>query len=223
MPLLRSCKNIAWGLVPCCGRRQDRELDSKLSEEEDEYPHTTSAPTSTQPYDDRNIQRKDIRRTQNSRRNHNHQPFPLPTSTTREDEFADNRIQDKPQNIKERIFFYDIMVFSPDPEKIIYRRTLLDFTLDLDAISDEIPHVLNLPIDPYRRSEEVKLPNGKYVRPIGTLDAKWQLYNGDKPHTTHFLVIKNSHFDMLLGRSSIKKYKLWEWDRDIKKKLQYRG
>ncbi|KAL2814902.1 hypothetical protein BDW59DRAFT_154095 [Aspergillus cavernicola] len=124
--------------------------------------------------------------------------------------------------ITKKIFTYDIVVFSAEPEKVVYRRLLLDFQLKdtVDAISDEIPQRLNLPITPYKGAE-VKLPNGHCVMPIGTLEAKWQRYEGEKLYTTKLYVIEKSYFDMLLGRSSIWEYQLWDEDRDIQRRLQY--
>lgn len=111
------------------------------------------------------------------------------------------------------------MVFGVAKD-VVYRRILLDFRVSIDAVSDEIPHLLGIPIDPYT-GFEVQLPNGQYVEPIGTIQTTWKFYTGQKSHKTRVLVIKDSEFDMLIGRSSIQQYKLWEEDRDIWKRLQY--
>ncbi|KAJ0425120.1 hypothetical protein BJY00DRAFT_308452 [Aspergillus carlsbadensis] len=125
------------------------------------------------------------------------------------------------EHITDRVFFYNTILYNPQIEKAIYRRVLLSFMLNIDAISDEIPRVLGLPVSPYS-GKAVQLHNGKSAKPIGTLHLQWKIYSGEKVYKTKFLVIKDSHFDMLLGRSSIKKYKLWEVDEDIEKRLQYR-
>ncbi|KAL4878733.1 hypothetical protein BJY04DRAFT_194991 [Aspergillus karnatakaensis] len=219
MPFFRSFKNIAWNCVPCCGHRNNQ-LDYKHSGEDDvEYPHTL---TSVRAHKARSVTQRDTHQTRENWGTYNRiSSIPASTSTTGEDEVVDSRlkIQGQAEIIQDRIFFYDIVVYGLSAEKVIYRRTLLDFDLEINAISDEIPRALNLPIEPYRGSGMVKLPSGKSVQPVGTLVLRWQLYNDDNLHTTHFLVIKNSHFDMLLGRSSIEEYKLWEWDREIQARL----
>ncbi|KAL3458635.1 hypothetical protein BJX64DRAFT_292014 [Aspergillus heterothallicus] len=125
------------------------------------------------------------------------------------------------EHITNRVFFYNTILYNSQAEKAIYRRVLLNFMLKIDAISDEIPRTLGLPILPYR-GKTVQLHNGKTTKPIGTFYLQWQIYNDKKVYETKFLVIKDSQFDMLLGRSSIKKYKLGKMDGDIEKRLQYR-
>ncbi|KAL3475420.1 hypothetical protein BJX99DRAFT_259366 [Aspergillus californicus] len=132
---------------------------------------------------------------------------------------ADGLPETPPEPIIEKPFTYDTVVFGQQPETVVYRRLRLDFQGSNDAISDEITHLLNLPIAEYTGSEII-LPNGSFVMPIGTVQVKWKLYDGKKPYTTKFLVIKDSQSDMLLGRSSIQEYNMWERDGDIIHRLQ---
>lgn len=116
-------------------------------------------------------------------------------------------------------FTYDIILFALPNEKPVYRRLLLDFHGNLDAVSDDIAQLLNLPITPYYN--EVRLPNGSVAKPTGVTEVKWQIYGGRHRHTAKLFVIPNSPFDMVLGVSSIRRCKLWKDDRDIRTGLKY--
>ncbi|KAL4951071.1 hypothetical protein BDW69DRAFT_45057 [Aspergillus filifer] len=135
-------------------------------------------------------------------------------------------------------FIYDTEIYSsaPEPvsepnsevqhtnEKAIYRRLILDFDEQktTDAICDEIPQALNIPTKPYRGSE-VQLPNGEWEMPVGTVEIYWKVYGGARVYRTHFLVIKDIQFDMLLSRATIKRYTFWNEDAGIKERLQLTG
>ncbi|OJI95869.1 hypothetical protein ASPVEDRAFT_206959 [Aspergillus versicolor CBS 583.65] len=122
-------------------------------------------------------------------------------------------------HIPQSAFTYDIILFALPHEKPVYRRLLLDFHGNLDAVSDDIAQLLNLPITPYY--DEVRLPNGSVAKPTGVTEVKWQIYGGRHRHTAKLFVIPNSPFDMVLGVSSIRRCKLWKDDRDIRTGLKY--
>ncbi|KAL2869831.1 uncharacterized protein BJX67DRAFT_347078 [Aspergillus lucknowensis] len=216
MSLLKSCKSAAWGVV-CCGART-RELDfDPLHSEDCSHCSRTGTTATMNKNNSCKEQEGGIRRRHRDCRKRSQHQTPS-TLGQGKDGYTDDELSEK---ITERIFFYDTILVGPQTGRIIYRRVLLDFAVDVDAISDEIHQVLDLPILTYR-GQKVLLPNGNSVWPIGTLEVKWQFYDGKKKYKTKFVVIKDSHFDMLLGRSSIKRYKLWEVDSDIKRRLQYR-
>ncbi|KAL2863167.1 uncharacterized protein BJX67DRAFT_266376 [Aspergillus lucknowensis] len=211
MPLLQSWKHATRGVVSCC----DRQKGSKF---ETQYPKHGFSPTATASRSKRPFaQLKWWPNTRNDGRERDLRT--APSRQQREDKFTDRNSNSKPEDITRKIFTYDMMVFGL-AEDVVYRRVLLEFGVNIDAVSDEIPHLLGIPIDPYD-GFEVRLPNGLYVEPIGTVETTWKLYTGQRSHRTRFLVIEDSQFDMLIGRSSIQQYRLWEEDADIWKRLQY--
>ncbi|KAL3490123.1 hypothetical protein BJX62DRAFT_207743 [Aspergillus germanicus] len=197
MSFYTSCKSVARDIVSCCDSTR---IDTQQTTDSPEFLHPSTTTKPGNLYDPRKAQRKGGHRLQ-----------------TREHGCADT----SSDHIIDRIFFYDTILHVPQAEKVIYRRVLLSFKLKIDAISDEIPRAMGLPIHSFS-GKAVQLHNGKTATPIGIFPMRWQLYNGKKIYKTKFLVIKDSQFDMLLGRSSIKKYKLWEEDGDIERRLQYR-
>ncbi|KAL2812511.1 hypothetical protein BJX63DRAFT_243960 [Aspergillus granulosus] len=199
MPFYTSCKSIAWDIVSCCDRMRAHDIDIQSPNVSPVVLRSEMTTTPVSSYNSRKTQRKGTLR-----------------SNKREYGYDDAMAE----HITDRVFYYNTILYNPEAAKAIYRRVLLNFTLKYDAISDEIPQVLGLPILPYY-GKAVQLHNGKTAKPIGTLHLQWQIYNGKKAYKTKFLVIKDNHFDMLLGRSSIKKYKLWKEDGDIEKRLQY--
>ncbi|RDW65827.1 retropepsin-like aspartic protease [Aspergillus mulundensis] len=116
---------------------------------------------------------------------------------------------------------HDIELFAPGREQPIYRCVLLDTSSFVDAVSDEFPRLLNVPMGEYNGGE-VRMPNGFFVKPVGTLEVNWKIYKGKRPFRTKCVVIKDSQFDMLLGLPSIQRYGLFEEDEDNSERLTYR-
>ncbi|KAL2831694.1 hypothetical protein BDW59DRAFT_139849 [Aspergillus cavernicola] len=212
MPFLQSCKIAACGLASCRDRRQTGpKFESRdpgtTSLSKRRFIRLKSWPKSTTP------------NTRGPKWIRGHKTTSA-RQQQREGDFADESSDIASEDIPQKIFTYDVMLFGPQREKPVYRRLLLDFQGNLDTLSDDIARLLNLPFTPYNGAE-VRLPNGSLVKPEGTLEVKWQLYEGSRPYKTKLLVIKNSDFDMILGISSIQRYKLWEEDCNIQTKLQY--
>ncbi|KAL4932082.1 retropepsin-like aspartic protease [Aspergillus undulatus] len=211
MPFYQSCKTAACGIISCCDRWQaGSEFDARYRDTRDplkrSFIRLASWPKTPTPSIKKFKWIGDHRTPSNS-------------DQSQEDNIHDEVSDSASVDIALKIFTYDIELFGRERDKPVYRRLLLDFTVVINAVSDEIPRLLNRPVTPYN-GKEVKLPNGVYVKPVGTLVIKWQLYKGKRAYKTKFLVIEDSLFDMLLGRPTIKKYKLWEEDRDIKKRLR---
>ncbi|KAL4963067.1 uncharacterized protein BDV14DRAFT_177132 [Aspergillus stella-maris] len=223
------CKSIACAIVPWCGRGKRHVID----EYSEDYPKKVP-PAPAYNGSSRSRQEK----YQSFHHNHNNNyncgqcayaqeaPPPIHTIYTPNNyggtitafDFGDSR------------FIYDTEIYSSPlalesevehtNEKLIYRRLILDFDdqKTTDAICDEIPQALNIPIKPYKGSE-VQLPNGDWEMPVGTAEIPWKVYEGQRVYRTHFLVMKDSQFDMLLSRATIKRYKFWEEDKDVKGRL----
>lgn len=147
------------------------------------------------------------------------QADPFEADEQRSSSFASEQHDITSQDIPRSVFTYDITLFALPHGKPVYRRLLLDFHGNLDAVSDDIAHLLNLPITPYY--DEVRLPNGSIRKPTGVAEVKWQLYEGRRRHTKKLFVIPNSPFDMVLGVSSIRRCKLWKEDGNIRTELKY--
>ncbi|KAL2845646.1 hypothetical protein BJY01DRAFT_180218 [Aspergillus pseudoustus] len=199
MSFYTSCKSVARDIVSCCDRTREHHIEPRYPTDSSDILRLGTPTSFVNPQGRRMARRKGNRKSHKS-----------------EYGYADTM----PNDIIDRVFFYDTKLYNPQTEKPIYRRVLLSFMLNIDAISDEIPRVFGLPISPYK-GKAVQLHNGKFADPIGTFQTRWQIYNGKKVYKTEFLVIKDSQFDMLLGSSSIRKYKLWKEDADIEKRLQY--
>jgi hypothetical protein len=208
------CKSVARDIVSCCDPTRIETRHSKGSPEV-LHPEATTNFASLDSH--RKTQRRCNFRSHKSWSNRRHRYAKALTLKKGEYGYPDATSD----HITDRVFYYNTVLYSPQTEKPIYRRVLLSFVLSIDAISDDIARVLGLPILPYN-GKAVQLHNGESAKPIGTLHLQWKIYNGKRVYKTKFLVIKDSHFDMLLGRSSIKKYKLWEVDGEIEKRLQYR-
>ncbi|KAL6235903.1 hypothetical protein BDW75DRAFT_208278 [Aspergillus navahoensis] len=221
MLFLQSFKDAAHGFVSCCDRPQTGSNFGPRSVD-DSYQHATPSkrqfsrlrtwpmppsPTGTQQKARWTVDRKAV--------------------LGRTQQYEEEKKKDRSSNIEEpddnnitqRVFTYDIILFGNYTEKVVYRRLKLDFQVQFDAVSDEIPRLLNIPVTSYGGAE-VQLPNGHWVKPSGAIEVKWQLYKGQNQYKTEFLVIENSPFDMLLGRPSIHSYRLWEEDNDIQERLQ---
>ncbi|KAL5337871.1 hypothetical protein BJX70DRAFT_399144 [Aspergillus crustosus] len=219
MPFFQSCKSVACGLVCCC----DRHPDSAYSKTQYHYHH---AEPSKRPF---NRLRSWPKPAQKNNTQPEVQRRPSPQQRREEDthpadELYETEKQNPPSSEKttHQIFTYDTILFTFDSGNPVYRRLLLDFRVSFDAVSDQIPPLVNLEISPYD-GPSVRLPNGIDVTPIGTLCVKWQLFKGKRrSYETTFLVIKDLLFDMMLGRASIEKYKLWEEDNEIQKRLSFR-
>ncbi|KAL4913781.1 hypothetical protein BDW62DRAFT_157973 [Aspergillus aurantiobrunneus] len=210
MPFLQSCKSAACGIVPCCGRQPRPKFEPRYPG--DKSPRVKTAAPSKGPF----TRLKPWPKVTN----------PISRQSRRIEDRKATRVPEQhklagaaSEEITQSILTYDIVMFGTESEKVVYRRLLLDCQVEFDAISDEIPRLLNLPIAPYN-GLEVQLPNGNYVTPLGTSEVTWQLYKGTQQNTTKFLVIENSHFDMLLGRPSIQRYGLWEGDKNVQRKLK---
>ncbi|KAL4791896.1 hypothetical protein BDV19DRAFT_284964 [Aspergillus venezuelensis] len=123
-------------------------------------------------------------------------------------------------DISDRLFVYDTAISGLEPGKVLYRRVLLDFDPNrtTNIISDEIPQTLDLPIAPYT-GPMVCLPSGKSVMPVGTVEVNWSVFEGSKPYRMQFVVIENSHYDMLLSRGTIKQHEFWDEDRRILERM----
>ncbi|KAI9376042.1 hypothetical protein BJX61DRAFT_491693 [Aspergillus egyptiacus] len=207
MSLVQSCKIAAREFISCC----DRQIDPSFS-------HRAAAPTKhtfSRLKTWKNTSSTDRFRSRWARK------LPLPAPQHGEDT-TDESSDECAGNIMQNPFTYDVVVFGQTREKVVYRRLLLDFRCDFNLLSSAIQELLGLPVSPYDGSK-IRLPNGAHVKPIGTLEMKWQFYNGKKTcYKTEFLVIQDndSYFDMLLGRASIREYKLWEEDTRIRWRLQ---
>ena len=218
MPFVQQFRDAAHGFVSCCDRQRTGSKFGPYSD--DSYQHAAvskrgfgwlrSWPISTR-----------TRSTQQKARSKTEQEAGLERTQQREDKRRKERIfKIEPyEEAAKGIFIYDIILFGIDREKFVYRRLKLDFHVQFDAVSDEIPRLVNIPITSYAGGD-VKLPTGHWVKPLGTIEVKWQLYKGQHQYKTQFLVIENSPYDMLLGRPSIHNYRLWEEDNDILERLQ---
>ncbi|KAL4780595.1 hypothetical protein BJX76DRAFT_360719 [Aspergillus varians] len=217
MPFVQSLKNTTYGFISCCDRQKDAKFessypasnsshDAKIAPVKRPFTRLKSLPKSSLP-DTGKVRRTGGRKSIPSRQQH-------------EGDLKEKSYESIPKDILQKVFTYDIQLFGTKNDKVVYRRLLLDFQVNTDAVSDEIPKLLNLPIAGYKGAE-VRLPNGSSVRPIGALEIQWQLYKGNRQYRTKFLVIENSQFDVLLGRRSIQKYRLSAEDEKIQKRLQY--
>ncbi|KAL4963070.1 uncharacterized protein BDV14DRAFT_93693 [Aspergillus stella-maris] len=212
MSFVQSCKNAACGIVSCCDRRSSFNPEQPPRS----YNRHSEINASSKHYFSRlRTWPKDSQGTRQSRVNGNRTA--VSGRGQQLHNTADTEAEKLTENIRQRVFTYDIVLLGNEP---IYRRLLLDFNLNIDAISDEIPTLMNLPITPYD-GLEVPLPSGALAKPIGIVKLKWRVYKKKRKFETTFLVIPNNHFDMLIGRSSIQTHKLWDADRDIRKRLQY--
>ncbi|KAL4775846.1 hypothetical protein BDW60DRAFT_176907 [Aspergillus nidulans var. acristatus] len=222
MPLLRLCKKLAWVFVPWC--RHDKKSD------EDDYSNHNyfERPDYAPAYNERGNQR--IRESHEIDSHDLYVPYiysppdshgsiPIDLNACAILEF--NTSPTTP--IPERIFSYHTIVYDQARERKLYRRVLLDFNpkRNIDAISDAIQQDLDLTMEPYFGSK-VEIPNGDVVMPLGIVDVTWQIYKGVRPYRTQFVVIKDSQFDMLLGRMTIKGYEFWKEDKDIRERLRFR-
>lgn len=218
MPFVQPFKNAAHGFVSCCDRQRTGSIFGPYSD--DSYQHAAvskrglswlkSWPISTRK---RSTQQKVRWRADYEaefERTHQHEE-------SRKKETI-SKIELNEEETAEGIFIYDIILFGIESERFVYRRLKLDFHVQFDAVSDEIPRLLNIPITSYAGGK-VKLPTGHWVKPLGTIQVKWHLYKGQHQYKTQFLVIENSPYDMLLGRPSIHNYRLWEEDNAILEKL----
>ncbi|KAL4951074.1 hypothetical protein BDW69DRAFT_170797, partial [Aspergillus filifer] len=212
MSLVQSCKSAACGIVSCCDRRSP----SKSEQPQSIYKrHPENNVFSKRYFRRLRTWPKDTQMTQQSRANGNRKA--VSGRDQQRGNTADKEVEESTEEIRRWIFTYDIVLLGTEP---IYRRLLLDFNLNIDAISDEIPTLMNLPITPYN-GLEVSLPSGNLAKPVGIVKLKWKLYKKNRKFETTFLVIPNNHFDMLIGRSSIQTHKLWDFDRNIRRRLQY--
>ncbi|KAL4878727.1 hypothetical protein BJY04DRAFT_220794 [Aspergillus karnatakaensis] len=217
MPFLQSCKSAACGFVSCCDRQPDEKSDSRPRYPASDFSNAEPPPSKRsfnrlRPWPPKNTQRV---RWKGARATHQNQQFA--------NESYDRDKASSDQAIAKRTFTYNTILYKPagGAQGLLYRRLRLDFQVVFNAVSDQIPPELNLNISPYY-GPDVRLPNGYVVTPVGELWVKWKLLETERTHETLFLVIKDSTFDVLLGRASIQEYKLWEEDKDILKRLEYR-
>ncbi|KAL5040908.1 hypothetical protein BDW71DRAFT_192824 [Aspergillus fruticulosus] len=219
MPFLQSFKDAAHGFVSCCDRRQ---TGSELGRQypDDSYRHATPLKSQFGRLRTWSMPPSTTSTQQKARLKADRQAIVGRTQQHEErKKDRSSNIEPNVKDITQRTFTYDIILFGINREKVVYRRLKLDFQVQFDAVSDEIPRLVNIPITSYAGAE-VQLPNGHWVKPLGTIEVKWQLYKGQQQYKTRFLVIENSPFDMLLGRPSIQSYRLWEEDNDIQERLQ---
>ncbi|KAL4941872.1 hypothetical protein BDV06DRAFT_172556 [Aspergillus oleicola] len=239
MRLSRALRNIACCCIPWCRRSKRKNQRDLYSQDPLEYAHAT--PT----FHKERHQWNDVNEVHKIK-HHNYNIHDNSNLTTEKQKNApkyasqpthENRnslenldanevpaINTRPTtDISERLFVYDTAISGLEPGKLIYRRVLLDFDRDrtTNVISDEIPQTLGLPVAPYT-GPKVQLPSGKWVMPVGTVDVNWSLFEGVKPYTMHFVVIENSHYDMLLSRWTIKAHEFWEEDGQIIERLNLR-
>lgn len=144
---------------------------------------------------------------------------PVESHQQRKNNFAADRSDIAFEDIPQRIFTYDVALFGRPRKKPVYRRLLLDFHGNLDAVSDDIAELLNLPLSPH--DGEVRLPNGSLAKPKGVIEVRWHIYGARRRHTTRLVVIPDSPFDMVLGASSIRRCRLWKEDGNIRTELEY--
>ncbi|KAL4776555.1 hypothetical protein BDW60DRAFT_86129 [Aspergillus nidulans var. acristatus] len=219
MPFVQPFKSAAHGFVSCCDRQR---TGSKFGPYSDDSHQQTalskrglgwlrSWPISARTRSTQQKARWKAEREAGLERTHQHE------AKGKQEELI--KIEPNGKEITERIYVYDIILFGIEREKFVYRRLKLDFQVQFDAVSDEIPRLMNIPITSYAGGE-VKLPTGHWVKPLGTIEVKWQLYKGQRQYKTEFLVVENSPYDMLLGWPSIHNYRLWEEDNDILERLQ---
>ncbi|KAL4763104.1 retropepsin-like aspartic protease [Aspergillus foveolatus] len=219
MPFVQQFKDAAHGFVSCCDRQR---TGSKLGPySDDSYQHAAVSKRGLGWLKSWPISTRTGSTQQKARWKADHEAE-LERKRQREEKRRKERIskiEPIDKETAEGIFIYDIILFGIDREKFAYRRLKLDFQVQFDAVSDEIPQLVNIPITSYAGGE-VKLPTGHWVKPLGTIEVKWQLYKGQHQYKTEFLVIENSPYDMLLGRPSIHNCRLWEEDNDILERLQ---
>ncbi|KAL4994748.1 hypothetical protein BDV10DRAFT_144825 [Aspergillus recurvatus] len=216
MSFRQSCKSAGCGLISCCDRRETGpKFDSRYYDAAPppkysfirlrSWPKTATANTQRISWTGTRKKTASARQQQQPQR--------------RGDDTDDGELSDvASEDITKKVFTYDIVLFARGREEPIYRCLLLDFHAVVNAVSDELPRLLNLPMEEYN-GQAVRLPDGSFAKPVGTVELDWQIYNGKRPYKTKCVVIKDSQFDMLLGQPSIQRYKLWEEDGDIKKRL----
>ncbi|KAL4791893.1 hypothetical protein BDV19DRAFT_284889 [Aspergillus venezuelensis] len=214
MSFVQSCRNAACGIVSCCDRRPPSNSKQPLR---NQGRHARISDSSKHYFRRLRTWPEGTQKTRQSRVDGNCEA--VSGRLQQQHNAADLEADNSTEEIRQRLFTYDIVLLGKKREKPIHRRLLLDFHLDVDAISDEIPTLMDLPIAPYD-GLEILLHSGIAAKPIGVVKLKWKLYQKKRKFETTFLVIPNSHFDMLIGRSSIQRHKLWEEDKDILRRLQ---
>jgi hypothetical protein len=221
MPLLRLCKNLAWVFVPWCrhNKKSDDDYPNHNYFERSDYAHAYNERGHQRVRESHGIDTHDLCVPYIYSSPDSHGSIPRDLNACAILEF--NTSPTTP--IPERIFSYHTIVYDQARERKLYRRVLLDFNpkRNIDAISDAIQQDLDLTMEPYFGSK-VEIPNGDVVMPLGIVDVTWQIYKGVRPYRTQFVVIKDSQFDMLLGRMTIKGYEFWKEDKDIRERLRLR-
>ncbi|KAL4821951.1 hypothetical protein BDW67DRAFT_149886 [Aspergillus spinulosporus] len=219
MPFVQPFKDAAHGFVSCCDRQRTRSKSKPYSD--DIYQHATVSKRGLGWLKSWSISARTRSTQQKARGKADREAELEPTHQHEERGKQEEFIKIEPNHteIPEGLYIYDIVLFGTNREEFVYRRLKLDFQVQFDAVSDEIPRLVDIPITSYAGGE-VKLPTGHWVKPLGTIEVKFQLYKGQHQYKTEFLVIENSPYDMLLGRPSIHNYRLWEEDNDILERLK---
>ncbi|KAL4908384.1 hypothetical protein BDW74DRAFT_147362 [Aspergillus multicolor] len=217
-------KRAASGLLSCCGRHHaNSKFDPRYSDAASPPKYSLIALRSwpkTASTDTQRLSWSTKRKKSTPARQQQQQPQPQPQRRN------DNTQYEHPADLSHGEFgqtssTHDIELYAPGREQPIYRCVLLDTASFVDAVSDEFPRLLNVPMGEYNGGE-VRIPNGLFVKPVGTIEVDWKIYKGKRPFRTKCVVIKDSQFDMLLGLPSIQRYQLFEEDGDRSGRLTYR-